>query len=258
MYHSIGDGISATSAYFETSTAPEVFAEHLTWLCKRGDQIVSVRQGAQAIANGQAPEKLVAVSFDDGYEDFYTKAFPLLRAHGGAATVFVVAGSLGKERGSFGGMSCLTASELRELDENGIEIGSHTLTHPDLRSLSFDKLEDEVRDSKVIIESVLGHSIVSFAYPYAFPERDKAFTSRLRQLLEKHGYEYGVCTTIGRAGSDDDPYFLPRIPVNSWDDRRLFHAKLEGGYDWLRGPQKIYKEIKQTLQPAQIKSIQRQ
>jgi peptidoglycan/xylan/chitin deacetylase (PgdA/CDA1 family) len=245
MYHSIADGVSAASAYFETRTAPEVFAKHVAWLCDRSGRIVSVRQGAQAIANGHAPANLVAVSFDDGYEDFYTKAFPLLRACGGAATVFVVAGCLGKKRGSFGGTSCLTTSELRELDKNGIEIGSHTLTHPDLRSLSFNKLEDEVRDSKAIIEDALGHSIVSFAYPYAFPEQDKSFTAGLRSLLKKHGYEYGVCTSIGRAGGDDDPYFLPRIPVNSWDDPQLFYAKLEGGYDWLRGPQRIYKRVKQ-------------
>jgi len=247
MYHSIADGDSATSAYFETRTTPEVFAEHVAWLCDRGDRIVSVRQGAQAVANDHVTAQLVAVSFDDGYEDFYTTAFPLLCECGGSATVFMVAGCLGKKRDSFGGTSCLTGSELRELDRKGVEIGSHTLSHPDLRSLSFSKLEGEVRDSKAIIEDTLGHRIVSFAYPYAFPEQDRRFTAVLRRLLIKHGYEYGVCTSIGRAGRDDDPYFLPRIPVNSWDDPRLFRAKLEGGYDWLRAPQRIYKGLKQAF-----------
>jgi peptidoglycan/xylan/chitin deacetylase (PgdA/CDA1 family) len=127
----------------------------------------------------------------------------------------------------------MTWSEVRELQRMGIQFGSHTVTHPHLSEMGVGDVEYEVRHSKAAIEERLGCAVTSFAYPYAFPEADRPFRQTLRSLLDESGYTCGVSTILGTADRSDDLYFLKRLPVNTWDDERLFKAKLDGAYDWL-------------------------
>jgi hypothetical protein len=83
----------------------------------------------------------------------------------------------------------------------------------------------------------------SFAYPFAFPEHDKIFTHYLEDVLTNCGFENGVSTILGRASLAKNKFFLPRIPVNSWDDEQFFHAKILGGYDWLHWAQALKKSV---------------
>jgi peptidoglycan/xylan/chitin deacetylase (PgdA/CDA1 family) len=126
----------------------------------------------------------------------------------------------------------------------GIEFGSHTLNHPKLVELPWDQIELETRNSKLEIEMRLGVPVTSFAYPYAYPQADHAFTARFREVLVATGYENCVTTTIGRAQAKDDRYVLPRLPANSDDDDCFLRGKLCGGYDWLAGPQALVKKLK--------------
>jgi len=141
------------------------------------------------------------------------------------------------------GVDYLTWQEVRELHAAGISFGSHTVTHPDLRSLGPEQIDYEIGYSKETIEQKLGVPVESFAYPFAFPEEDKDFGRYLVDVLENHGFENGVSTIIGRARSGSNRFFLPRLPVNSWDDSVLLRAKLEGGYDWMHFPQWLNKFI---------------
>ena len=141
----------------------------------------------------------------------------------------------------------MTWNELRELRRHEISVGSHTVNHPELHRMTPTAVEEEIRQSKDTIEDRLGEPICSFSYPFAFPERDKGFTMTLQGLLEKHGYENGVSTIIGTATGESSRFFLPRLPVNSYDDLRLFEAKLEGSYNWLHGPQYLFKTLKTVL-----------
>ena len=90
----------------------------------------------------------------------------------------------------------------------------------------------------------MGSDVTSFAYPYAFPQKDRAFTSRFREELQKSGYENCVTTAIGRVESGDDLFALKRLPANSCDDFALLRAKLSGAYDWLAWAQNGVKMIK--------------
>ena len=90
----------------------------------------------------------------------------------------------------------------------------------------------------------MGVQVRSFSYPYAFPQAIRQFARNLKDLLKKHGYENTVTTIVGRASAGCDRYLLPRLPVNQWDDSRLFQAKLVGGYDWFHAPQYVGKVIK--------------
>ena len=250
MYHGIaGDSEAGDHPYYRISPAPQVFARQMAYLEDHGYRTASLAEALRglrdpAAAAITASSRSVVITFDDGYSDFYQNAFPILERHGFTASVFLPTAYIGDERRQLKGRECLTWSEIRELQRHGISFGSHTVTHPQLRDLDAQAVKEEVVASKQTIEQKLGCAVESFAYPYAFPETEGEFKGRLRDLLGQAGYKNGVCTTVGRADSASDTFFLRRLPVNSDDDPRLFEAKLEGAYDWLAKPQYLMKLAK--------------
>jgi len=256
MYHSISPAIGTQHPYFETRTSPEVFSRQMQVLSDDGYRTVSL---ADALSREEqdADQKQVVITFDDGYRDFYTHAFPALIKHAFTATLFVVSTYPREPRLSRSGADYMTWNEIREVRAGGISIGSHSATHRHLSTLSELDLHSELADSKDRIEDVLGERVVSFSYPFAFPEPDKLFVARLKSILQACGYKNGVSTVIGTMiPGEQEPFFLPRLPVNSFDDSRLLRAKLEGGYDWLRTLQHFYKKnIKRTSTRNQFASV---
>jgi len=248
MYHGMQSEVGGRHPYFETNTSREQFAAHMKFLDENGYTTVNLNEALEAMMTGRNSENRVVITFDDGFRDFYTHAFPILAEYNFKATMFIVSGLTANETVRADGKEYMTWSEVREIHAHGIQIGSHTVNHPELYKLSPKEVEYEVRQSKETIEDELGEAIQSFAYPYAFPEDDKKFTSHLQELLQTHGYENGVSTIIGTARSDDNWFFMPRLPVNSYDDLRFLAAKLEGGYDWLHKPQYLFKMTKKFWQ----------
>jgi peptidoglycan/xylan/chitin deacetylase (PgdA/CDA1 family) len=187
--------------------------------------------------------KCVVLTFDDGFYDFFTNAFSILKKYNFSATVFLPTGFIHNERLSFKGKECMTWNEVRHVQSKGINFGSHTVTHLQLNNLSTKEIENEIKLSKNKIEDETGIMVESFSYPYAFPE-NKEFGITLRTLLKKCGYTNGVTTKIGTANNGDDTFFQPRLPVNTADDILFFEAKLQGSYDWLNKPQIFIKRFK--------------
>lgn len=241
MYHSIQEGTQHRNAYYDTNTSPRTFALQMSYLRENGYLAVTLDQAWHLLEGGAATEKHVAITFDDGFRDFYTAAFPILSKNNLTATVFLITGATSDERSRFKGQECLTWKEVRELHSQCIQFGSHTMSHPELKDLSAAAIEEEVVRSKQTIEEKIGSRVTSFSYPFAFPETRRQFVGRLREALLRNGYENGVSTVIGTAQSQDDPFFLPRLPVNTWDDLLFFQAKLERGYDWLHSIQRASK-----------------
>jgi peptidoglycan/xylan/chitin deacetylase (PgdA/CDA1 family) len=185
------------------------------------------------------------LTFDDGYLDFYTEASDILRRFEFAATIYLPSSFVHDHTSiKFKGKDCLTWRQVRTLSDAGYHFGSHSVTHCELRKLNRDAIEKEIHLSKVVIENKIGKAVDSFSYPYAFPEQDREYKACLRGLLEEAGYRNGVSTNIGRISRTDDRYFLKRIPVNSFDDIELFHAKIMGAYDWMFTVQKVYKHLR--------------
>jgi peptidoglycan/xylan/chitin deacetylase (PgdA/CDA1 family) len=271
MYHSIADDVdNGVHPYFRTVTRAARFAEQVEFLRQRGYQGVTLANAAcqlrrAGMTSGAVPtsdhkpahklaqtpvqktvQKPVVLSFDDGFRDFYTTAFPILQRAGFSATVFVSTDFIGKA--FLTGRMCLDAHELRELRAHGMEVGSHSASHRHLVELPVVELAQELNTSKEVLQDITDHGVVSFSYPYRFPQQNRPFTRVLADLLEKAGYKNGVTTTLGRACAEDDVLFLPRLPVNDCDDIPLFNAKLNGHYDWLRSGQNLRKNSRAWMQ----------
>jgi peptidoglycan/xylan/chitin deacetylase (PgdA/CDA1 family) len=244
MYHSISDDTEDVHPYYQTTTSPQVFAEHMRFLSENRYSVISLGELVSAMRQGRSLSDCVVITFDDGFRDFYRHAFPVLQRYGFSATMFLPTDYIGETERLFQRRACMTWSEVRELHRAGMRFGSHTVTHPQLRSTTSKEREHELRHSKRVIEDRLGTSVESFSYPFAFPEQSRDFTQELRAELEKCGYRNGVSTVIGRATADHDQLFLKRLPVNSHDDILLFKAKLDGAYDWLHVAQYMVKVLR--------------
>jgi len=251
MYHSIADEDEAgVHPYYRTATAPHVFASQMESLQQAGFSVIGLAEASRCCSEPQTAGKKVVITFDDGFRNFYTSAFPVLNRYGFTATMFLPTAHIGESHLTFKGKECLSWAEVRELQQHGISFGSHTVTHPQLHDCDANSLQQEIVGSKQTIEQKLGCAVQSFSYPYAFPETDASFKQSLRQELRQAGYENGVCTTVGRPGPTSDPFFLKRLPVNSDDDSQLFLAKLAGSYDWLAKPQYLVKMAKKWVSAA--------
>jgi len=235
MYHSISEDNEARVApYYRLCTSPGRFREQMQWLHDRGYVVIDLEDAIRRVRSGTAAEKPFAVlTFDDGFHELFTEAWPAMAKFGFTGTVFLPTAFIGRNRGTFKGRGCLTWNEVRELSSRGIRFGSHTVNHPKLHALEWPEIRRELAESKATLEQELQMPVRRFAYPYAFPQEDRSFVSRLKYELLEMNYAVGVTTMIGRASSQCDPLCARRVPVNDCDDEALFLAKLDGSYDWL-------------------------
>jgi peptidoglycan/xylan/chitin deacetylase (PgdA/CDA1 family) len=244
MYHSISSNLFGMShPYYHINTLPTVFFEQMHWLRNAGYRTVGLAEAWAGLASEADLSKVVVLTFGDGYRDFYTEAMDVLTQCGFGATIFLATDRIRQTSVCIAGADYLTWREVKLLHQAGVRFGSHTVTHPDLRSAYPEQLEYELGHSKEVIEQNLGVPVDSFSYPFAFPEEDKNFIRFLEDEMQNIGFDYGVSTILGRAGRSHNKFFLPRLPVNSWDDTLLLRAKLEGGYDWLHWAQLLKKSM---------------
>ncbi len=251
MYHSISrEKENDVHPYFVTNTSPEVFDQQMAYLHSNNYLSIGIEEALKLLSSDGQKNRAkdlhtnyVVITFDDGFRDFYTEAFPTLQKYGFSATVFLATGFIEKRK-RFKQKECLNWDAVRELDRHGIAFGSHTVNHPVLVELRKEEVEYELMQSKQHIEDKLGKPVRSFAYPYAFPEHRKTFVKNLKNVLTSCGYSNGVSTRLGTTYLEEDRYFLPRIPLNALDDDLFFKAKLTGDYDWISRVQFIYKALK--------------
>ncbi len=146
---------------------------------------------------------ICSLTFDDGYASVYESALPLMETYGHKATLFLTVGHDGNVR-EMSGRQMLNWEQIRELHALGYEIGAHTLTHPDLRTVSDSQLIQEIIDPKMIIEDKLGDRVRTFAYPFGY------YDARSFDLVAEH-YDYAVTTDLRYTTLADAPHILPRL-----------------------------------------------
>lgn len=249
MYHSISKDLdSVRHPYYQTNTSPHTFREHMAFLNSNEYSVLPLKEAVNLLQTGHALNgKAVVLTFDDGFKDFLTEAFPILQEYGYPSTVFLPTAFVDDHHSNFRGKSCLSWDDVRELHEYGVSFGSHSETHPELITLNAADIKAELEHSKIRIETELNESIESFSYPFAFPERHSQFISELKRFLQDLGYLFGVTTKVGIAYREEDSFFLKRIPVNEYDDSEFLKAKLCGAYNWIRAGQILSKSLENLV-----------
>jgi peptidoglycan/xylan/chitin deacetylase (PgdA/CDA1 family) len=246
MYHSVSDDPeTGVSGYYRLATPPKTFRAQMQWLCDHGYRTIDLFEARDRLSNaGTNADRVVVITFDDGFRDFISTAWPVLESFSFVATMFLPTAFVGEQTRIFNGRECLTWSEVRALHRAGASFGAHTVHHPVLYTLPWVRIREELRGSKQMIEDRLGISIDAFAYPYAFPQEDPQYVRGLLDELRNVGYRAAVTTAVGVARCGDDPLRLRRLPVNGADDDALFGAKMEGGYDWVAWPQLLARKAR--------------
>lgn len=174
--------------YGITRLPPDRFARHLDWLLEQGYATIHLADVlAHVRAHRPLPARTIVLAFDDGFESIYQYAYPLLRARGMTATIFLVAGYIGRENGwdvHIGGRRFrhLDWEQVRMLRDAGFEMGSHTLYHPDLTRLSAAQVRHELEGSRAMLQQALGIPIDALSCPFG------RYSDRVAVLAARTGY----------------------------------------------------------------------
>lgn len=227
LYHVIGAPRSAGER--RTCCPPESFAAQMAWLAEDGWCAMRLPEFVAAATRGKpVPARCVVITFDDGTACAHEQAFPILARHGYPATIFMVSGLLGGRnewmaRDGHPQRRMLDARQLRELDEAGWTVGSHTVSHVRLAGLEPRRLETELAVSRQQLEDALGKRVVHFAYPYG--SHDAAAQAAVRAA----GYESACATLPGFNHVGADLFALHRTEIKGTDSLLQFKLKLRVG-----------------------------
>lgn len=159
------------------------------------------------------PEKSIVITFDDGYKDNYTNAFPILKELDMKATIFVITSVI--DDGYY-----LSKNEIKELSDYGIDIQSHTVKHLHLNTLSYEEQLQELKTSKETLESITNKPVISVAYPFGDHDENTL------KAAKAAGYNLGFLTDKGLAKPTSQSISLNRIYVSSAYSMDTFKERL--------------------------------
>jgi peptidoglycan/xylan/chitin deacetylase (PgdA/CDA1 family) len=219
LYHRVAE---VTQDPYKLSVSPENFKKQLTYI-KSHYNVISLKQLIDDLKNKTLKDKSLVITFDDGYQDNFNNALPILEELNIPATIFVTTGYIDTETEfhwehnlplSDQGRS-LTTEQLRELSSNPIiELGAHTVSHPKLSNLDSETQRKEIRGSKEALENALKRKIISFAYPFG---DNKSFNQTSINIVKESGFEYACSNIHERVKESSDIYALPRYVVRNWN-----------------------------------------
>jgi peptidoglycan/xylan/chitin deacetylase (PgdA/CDA1 family) len=197
---------------------------------KQMDQLLSYAKpiAATETADLKPGTRYVAVTFDDGFKTFYDCALPELEQRAIPAAMFVISDTIGKTFGPEGySEQVMSLEQLRGLPDNLVTIGSHTMSHPFLPSISLDQAKREIMLSRVQLEAQLHRSIALFSFPYG------GFNQELVEICQVAGYQRVFSTLPYFAFKESNEFVTGRVRVDPTDWALEFRLKLAGAYRWL-------------------------
>lgn len=199
---------------------PAVLDRQIYYLLAHGYHPVSLDEVVKALHGGPAlPPRAVALTFDDGWQDFWKNALPIVHKYSIPVTIFAIANA---DRGTY-----MTPSERWVLDHTGVQIAAHTLSHPDLTRLLPAVAENEIAGSRKNLQKELGRPVSLFAYPYG------AFDSQVENMVQAAGYEAAFAATPYSNEDSQHLMALPRVMVSRYDSLATFGQKA-ADYRWAR------------------------
>jgi len=237
-YHSISD------APIRSSVSPQAFEEQMAYLVSHGYRVLSLSEAIdRRIGRGTFPESGVVVTLDDGFQDNYEHALPILMRYKVPATVFLTVGYIGTDR-----LPTLTRTdfvprpldwrEVKEMQARGIEFGSHTITHPMLTQVSGDVARREIGDSRRMLEDRLGAPVPFFCYPRG------DVNAAVQRIVRDEGYAAACSIEPGLNDGRTDLFRLRRTYVSRRDSISEFGKKMDGAYDLLQRAQMVWRRLR--------------
>ena len=233
MYHMVCNHLPKNMSKFNRlRVKPSQFEKQLIWLKKHGFQSYTM---SELVKLESIPEKTVVITFDDGYKDNFTNAFPLLKKYNFKATIYVVLNrflqnwatdkDLNQASEELNSENMLSNTQIKEmLNSNLIEIGSHTLDHVNLPKISEDEKLKQIKESKEQIEKTFNINCNSFAYPFGF------FDNESVKMVEACCYTNAVTTINGVFNKSKDSIFkIPRILISGRQGIFAFILKIKKG-----------------------------
>jgi peptidoglycan/xylan/chitin deacetylase (PgdA/CDA1 family) len=199
---------------FNLSVTPTDFRQQMDWLQRNGYHPVDLND-LRAYFQNQTPlpSRPVVLTFDDGYIDFYTTAWPILQAHGFKAVSYVVPGFWGNTR-------YMSASQIVDIDRAGIEIAAHTMTHADLSKAGAADLVLQVKGSREALEKNVGHPVLDFCYPSG------KYNAAVIAALQQYGLQSSTTELPGTDHAWSDRYTWTRVRVNGGERLAQFTSSL--------------------------------
>ena len=222
MYHQIDKKPPKGSPMRGLVVAPEDFARQMQFLAFLGYTGLSMNDLLPYL-EGKKEGKVFGITFDDGYENNLTFALPILKRHGFSATCYIVADRIGLTNDwdivrNVRQVPLMTQAQLQAWVDGGQEVGSHTLTHPNLAELSESAQQIEIEQSRKKLESIVQQEggVKHFCYPFG------ALNEYSVHATQAAGYITATTTVRGRASNrNDNLLLLPRVLVSRTTS--LFH-----------------------------------
>lgn len=224
------------------------FKEQMDYLHAEGYGVLDVADAFRLLKAGKLPPLTIGLSFDDGYRDVAENALPILVERGFRATAFVVSGAID-------GTTLfpwyrrqpplLGWNEIVQLDREGVlRFEAHSVTHPNLATLSTAAAETEIHGSKLALEQRLGRPVHAFCYPGGI------FAAREEKLAAEAGFILAVSCNPGLNVADGDAFALFRVPIEPRDNMLDFRAKVGGGHDSSLPLQRLYRRLRYPDEPT--------
>ena len=227
IYHSLT--AQATEPYRRFSMDPGQFAEQMEHIAAGGWKTLTVSQLSAALAGPaeSMPERPVVITFDDGFEEMHSVALPVLTRLGLQSTAYIVTGHLGGQSRWLasvgeGDRPILSAGQVRDLDEAGVDIGAHGHRHVALDEMPISAAVRQIDASRVALQGIVGHPIVTFAYPYGY------HTGSIKRHLKASGFQSACAVKQVLSHTNDDRFALGRAIVGS-------DMSMECLDSWIRG-----------------------
>lgn len=204
MYHHVGPLPDKADEIRKGLTVSEQeFEQQIKYLSEQGYKIMSLAKLDEAISKKNLPKKVVVATFDDGYDDNYNYALPILKRYGAAGTFFIIAGKVGKSE-------YMNEDQVKEISNAGNEIGSHSVNHPSLEKYRGETLKGELVKSKQTLEELISKPVISFCYP-AGKYNDQTIVA-----VKDAGYKYAVTTRSSTGILNMEKLFeIPRYRISS-------------------------------------------
>lgn len=219
MYHGVEPLARKKSDRFTTDTAR--FTHQMGLLKRLGYSVVPLDSLIRCWDKGELPaDHVTAITFDDGYKNNLTQAWPVLRRLGYPATLFFATGFEGNRSGP---RPYLTWREVLQLDREGFRVEAHSVSHPSLDKISREDADFEIRTSRRQLEEHLGRSVGLFAYPYGHQD------AQVRKQVESAGYQAAFLASPGLNTLRTDRFASKRIEIRGDDSMVMFILKLWTG-----------------------------